>query len=330
MYEFVEVEFKGRRREVFRNPLEFPFKINDLVVVEVEKGEHIGKISYLGIRDDRINKNDIHFNVVRKARPQDMEVFRKIPEEERNAKSICLEKVKKHGLPMKLVEAEYQFDHKKLTFYFTADGRVDFRELVKDLAGHFKVRIDLRQIGARDETKRLSGYGVCGMQLCCTTFINAFNPITTQMAKVQNLSLNPQKLSGCCSRLKCCLRYELEQYMSELANYPLKESIFQTEHGNCIIEKIDIFNGNIFIKYENGEMEKVQVDFIKKCRCLKEGPPLELETIHTTVDAEIPDDLSEEDDLLDYAPVIDRSVKDEAPEYENGFKNDADTLNKNE
>ena len=176
---------------------------------------------------------------------------------------------------MKLVDIEYQFDHRKLTFYFTADGRVDFRELVKDLAGHFRVRIDLRQIGARDETKRMSGYGVCGLKLCCTTFIDCFHPITTQMAKVQNLSLNPQKLSGCCSRLKCCLKYELDQYLEELSKYPTRESVFNTPRGTGMVDKIDIFNECVYLRYQDGEYDRMTTGELASCSCIKEGPPIE-------------------------------------------------------
>jgi len=279
MFEYIEVEFKGRRRETFRNPLEFPFKTGDMVVVEVEKGENMGRIVFIGLRQKIVKPEDIHFNVLRKARPEDFEVYNKLREEEEAAEKLCLEKIKKHNLPMKLVDTEYQFDHRKLTFYFTADGRVDFRELVKDLAAQFRVRIDLRQIGARDETKRLSGYGVCGQQLCCTTFIDCFQPITTQMAKVQNLSLNPQKLSGCCSRLKCCLRYELDYYVKELEKYPPRESIFQTPAGEAMLDKIDIFNECVYLKHPNGDFERLTPEELTKCRCLKLGPPIVMEPL---------------------------------------------------
>lgn len=280
MFEFIEVEFKGRRRDAFRNPMEFPFKEGDLVVVEVEKGEHIGKISFLGLRKDQFDDDSIHYNVLRKARPEDLESYEKLPEEEHSAQKICLEKVKKHDLPMKLVETEYQFDRKKLTFYFTADGRVDFRELVKDLAGYFRVRIDLRQIGARDETKRLGGYGVCGMQLCCTTFLSCFSPITTQMAKIQNLSLNPQKLSGCCSRLKCCLKYELDNYIDELSKYPPRESVYKTPVGVGVVEKNDIFKETVLLRYDSGEIERRPLCELKKCECLKVGPQIDLDPMN--------------------------------------------------
>ena len=277
MLDIIEIEFKGRRREDFRNPMEFPFKIGDFAVVEVEKGEHIGVVSNFGIRNKSKNADEIQYNIIRKATPVDLKTLCEIHRNEMEAMNICREKVANHGLPMKLIDSEFQFDMKKLSFYFTADGRVDFRELVKDLAGHFRVRIDLRQIGARDETKRLGGLGVCGLQLCCTSFISCFLPVTTQMAKVQNLSPNPQKLSGTCGRLKCCLRYELEQYIEEVKKYPTKESVFQTSQGIGIVEKIDIFSECVHLRFENGEIVRFTPQDILQCKRLKEGPPIEVE-----------------------------------------------------
>jgi len=277
MIDFIEVEFKGQRRENLSNPMEFPFKIGDLAVVEVEMGVHIGLVSNFGLRDKCKDPAEINFNIIRKATFDDIEALDEIHYKEMEAMSICLEKVKYHNLPMKLVDSEYQFDLRKLTFYFTADGRVDFRELVKDLAGHFKVRIDLRQIGARDETKRLGGFGVCGLQLCCTTFVSCFHPITTQMAKIQNLSLNPQKLSGTCGRLKCCLKFELEQYIEEIRKYPSKESIYETPRGKCMVEKIDIFNGLVYLKFQNGEIDRSTLTQMSEFKCIKEGIPIEFD-----------------------------------------------------
>ncbi len=279
MADIIEVQFKGDKLGIFRNPMEFPFQLGDMVVVEVEKGEHIGYIANLEPRDTEENSEEVEYNILRKATPNDIQWLEQLHDRECEALKVCKEKVGNHGLPMKLVDVEYQFDMKKLTFYFTADGRVDFRELVKDLAGHFRVRIDLRQIGARDETKRLGGLGICGQQLCCTTFLHCFQPVTTQMAKVQNLSLNPQKLSGCCGRLKCCLRYELDFYLKELQRYPTRESIYETERGSAIVEKIDIFKDQIFLRYRTGEWEKVSLERMEGFKCLKEGPPVSLDYI---------------------------------------------------
>jgi len=274
---FLEVEFKGGRTIECRNPMEFPFKIGDNVIVEVENGEHFGQISYIGLRDKEKNPEEIQYKVIRKASPEDHKKYEDILEKEREAIKICKQKVQNHGLPMKLVDVEYQFDMRKLTFYFTADGRVDFRELVKDLAAHFRVRIELRQIGVRDETKRLGGFGICGQQLCCTTFLNCFNPITTQMAKVQNLSLNPQKLSGLCGRLKCCMRYELDYYLTELKDYPNRESVFKTPRGEGMVEKIDIFTGCVYLKYPSGDWDKYDVKELKCMHCVSQGPPIDFE-----------------------------------------------------
>jgi len=268
MSSIIEIEFKGGRTDDCLNPMEFPFEVGDFVIVEVDNGAHLGRISYVGQRDKEKNPDEIQHKVLRKASREDITTYKDILQKERDAIKVCKQKVVKHGLPMKLVDVEYQFDMKKLTFYFTADGRVDFRELVKDLAAYFRVRIELRQIGVRDETKRLGGLGVCGLQLCCTTFLNCFNPITTQMAKIQNLSLNPQKLSGVCGRLKCCMKYELDFYLHELERYPTQDSVYRTEKGDGTVEKIDIFTDYIYLKYETGEWEKCHAGEFSKLKCI--------------------------------------------------------------
>jgi cell fate regulator YaaT (PSP1 superfamily) len=155
------------------------------------------------------------------------------------------------NLPMKLVDVEWQFDHKKVTFYFTAEHRVDFRELVRDLARRFRTRVELRQIGARDEAARIGGIGSCGRELCCSTWLQEFKPVSTQAAKVQNLPLNPVRLSGQCGRLKCCLNYELEQYMSALSAFPEISTPITTEYGRGSIEKLDIFKNIVWILYSD-------------------------------------------------------------------------------
>jgi cell fate regulator YaaT (PSP1 superfamily) len=156
---------------------------------------------------------------------------------------------------MKLVDAEWQFDRKKVTFYFTADHRVDFRQLVRDLARRFRTRVDLRQIGARDEAARIGGIGSCGRELCCSTWLQEFKPVSTQAAKVQNLPLNPVRLSGQCGRLKCCLNYELEQYMTALSGFPTVDTPIETEVGKGTIQKLDIFKEMVWIQYQDGNWE---------------------------------------------------------------------------
>jgi len=206
------VEFKGHRRAAFMNPYEFPFKRGDIAVVEADRGEDAGTVRH--VISSVLNKSvDIpEFSVIRRATTQDHERLNLLRNREKEAKEICQRKIGIHKLPMNLVDSEYRFDGLKLIFYFTADGRVDFRELVKDLASSFRTRIELRQIGSRDEAKRIDSFGVCGYCLCCVSHLNYFQPITTTMAKAQNLILNPSKLSGLCGKLKCCLGYEYDHY----------------------------------------------------------------------------------------------------------------------
>lgn len=211
----VWIEFRGHRRAVFSNPYEFPFRSGDTAIVEADRGEDAGRVIHVIGRDQISGEMSPEFSVIRRANSRDLDRINWLKEREKQALQTFKIKVNQHNLPMNLVDIEYRFDGLKLTFYFTADGRVDFRELVRDLAGTFRTRIELRQIGARDETKRWDGFGVCGRRLCCVSFLNSFQPITTHMAKLQNLILNPSKLSGLCSRLKCCLSYEFSHYESE-------------------------------------------------------------------------------------------------------------------
>ncbi|MCM1162194.1 MAG: stage 0 sporulation family protein [Roseburia sp.] len=212
MMKVIGVRFRVAGKIYFFDPLQFPIKSGDHVIVETARGVEYGTV----VGDIREIKNeDINQPlkpVLRIATKEDdqKEAANRIKEKE--AFQICLEKIAKHGLEMKLIEAEYTFDNNKVLFYFTADGRIDFRELVKDLASVFKTRIELRQIGVRDETKIIGGIGICGRPLCCHTHLSEFVPVSIKMAKEQNLSLNPTKISGVCGRLMCCLKHEEETY----------------------------------------------------------------------------------------------------------------------
>jgi cell fate regulator YaaT (PSP1 superfamily) len=272
----IEIEFKGNRRGVFANPMQLPFKLGDWAVVEVERGMDLGIISHIGLRPTETELEIPEYAIVRKASPEDLQKLQENRREEKDAMKVCQSMVNDHNLEMKLVDVEYQFDGRKLTFYFTADGRVDFRALVKDLAGHFRTRIDLRQIGARDETRKLSGYGICGLELCCTTWITEFLPITTQMPKEQNLALNPQKLSGLCGRLKCCLRYELDYYQEVLSKFPPVETEIEgfQHQGIGIIEKIDIFDHTMTIRFQDEEIEKLTYQDFKQNYYFSPGQPI--------------------------------------------------------
>lgn len=258
MLDILEMEFKGRRKEYFLNPMQFPFQVGDPAIVEVERGHDLGCVSHIGWHPGLENSEPPAHPVLRRATAADLRVEDQNAQKAEQARQIGKEKICAHQLEMKLVDIEVQWDGRKMTFYFTAEGRVDFRELVKDLAATFRTRIDLRQIGARDETKRTDGYGVCGQPLCCATFLNEFKPITTQMPRDQFLPLNPSKLSGVCGRLKCCLRYELDMYREfqrqcPKTGHPVKDET----KGEGSIEKLDVMRQQVHIKYLTGALEKL-------------------------------------------------------------------------
>jgi len=208
----VGVRFRKAGKVYYFDPLEFDIKQGSNVIVETARGVEFGYV-VMGIKDLPENKITQPLKpVLRPATEEDVKVQEANAAREKEAFKVCLEKIRKHNLEMKLIDSEYTFDNNKLLFYFTADGRVDFRELVKDLASVFKTRIELRQIGVRDETKILGGIGVCGRALCCHTYLSEFIPVSIKMAKEQNLSLNPTKISGVCGRLMCCLKNEEEAY----------------------------------------------------------------------------------------------------------------------
>ena len=212
MVKVIGVRFRTAGKIYFFSPGQFDIKQGDNVIVETARGVEFGRV-VSGVKE--VAEEDVIQplkSVIRIATEQDQKVVNKNKQKEKEAFKICLEKIAKHKLDMKLVEAEYTFDNNKLLFYFTADGRIDFRELVKDLAAVFRTRIELRQIGVRDETKIMGGYGICGRELCCHTFLSEFAPVSIKMAKEQNLSLNPTKISGVCGRLMCCLKNEEETY----------------------------------------------------------------------------------------------------------------------
>ncbi len=263
MVELYLVEFKGSRREVFANPNCLGIRPSDYVVVQAEKGEDLGKVSKkVQKRPEELNRRPQ--NILRKATDEDLKKLIANREKEMECFKECLRMIAEGNLEMKLVDVELQFDHHKLTFFFTAEKRVDFRELVKELAAAYKTRIELRQIGVRDEAKRFGGFGVCGLPLCCTSFLSDFEPISTQLAREQNLSLNPAKISGNCGRLLCCLLYERELYQKSLPHYPKIGSKLTTEKGEGIVDKINIFKEHVVVKHETGEEEKISLAEIKR------------------------------------------------------------------
>ena len=212
MVKVVGVRFRSAGKIYYFDPTECDMKVGTHVIVETARGVEYGTVMIAPreVADDKVVQP--LKSVIRVATKEDEKQERRNKEKEKDAFKICLEKIAKHKLEMKLVEAEYTFDNNKLLFYFTADGRIDFRELVKDLASVFRTRIELRQIGVRDETKILGGIGICGRELCCKSYLSEFAPVSIKMAKEQNLSLNPTKISGVCGRLMCCLKNEEETY----------------------------------------------------------------------------------------------------------------------
>jgi len=231
MVKVIGVRFRTAGKIYFFDPAKFPIKRGDHVIVETARGVEYGTV----VGDPRMVEDDKVVQplkpVLRVATKRDDEQEANNKLKEKDAFKICLEKIKKHNLEMKLIDAEYTFDNNKVLFYFTADGRIDFRELVKDLASVFKTRIELRQIGVRDETKILGGIGICGRPLCCHSHLSEFVPVSIKMAKEQNLSLNPTKISGVCGRLMCCLKHEEETYEYLNKTLPNVGDFVTTEDG---------------------------------------------------------------------------------------------------
>jgi cell fate regulator YaaT (PSP1 superfamily) len=265
----VEVEFKGSRRAFYINEQNLQLTIGSYVIVEADRGIDCGKVyltgepvhikrKYRGIVGQPMRK------IIRKATYGDLKRLRKNREDEEKAFHVFKERVKLFNLDMKLVDVEFQFDRNRITFYFTAEGRVDFRAFVRDLAKIYKTRIELWQIGVRDEAKRVGGIGSCGRELCCSTWLETFKRVTLQHARIQNLPLNPVKLSGQCGRLKCCLLYEIENYVSILINFPPIDYEVKTERGSGKIEKFDIFKNCVYVHYGGDIWEKFTLEEIRR------------------------------------------------------------------
>ncbi len=262
--ELIEVVFKRNRKGFYLNVAEIPLKIGDPVIVEAEKGVDMGTVSQTGrlvmLKDIRSEPK----SVLRVAAEEDIQKGEDNRKREAMAFMIGKQYISRHHLNMKLVDVEYQFDTNKLTFYFTSDQRVDFRELVKDLASKYRTRIELRQISVREEARKLGGMGVCGKTMCCSTFMASFQPITTQDAKDQNLPMNPSKLSGTCGRLKCCILFEKGFYESSMKRFPPLDTAVNTKRGRATVDKIDIFNDTVQLRYEEDEYEVINLEDVNR------------------------------------------------------------------
>ena len=253
MKNIVGVRFKKLGKIYFFNPKNIRVKKGDKVIVETAQGEEYGEvmISNRRVEDDKIVAP--LKKVIRIANYKDHKHSEECKKKEKEAFNVCLKKIKEHKLDMTLTDVEYKFDDSKLLFYFTADGRIDFRDLVKDLAAIYKTRIEMRQIGVRDEVKRIGGNGVCGRELCCCSFLSDFDAVSIKMAKEQNLSLNPSKISGNCGRLMCCLKYENDVYEEKLKRLPNIGAIVKTEDGQGEVDNIETLKEVVRVKIKDGD-----------------------------------------------------------------------------
>ena len=253
MKNIIGIRFKKLGKIYFFNPKGLKVRKGDKVIVETSQGEEYAEVLIPNryVDDDKIVAP--LKKVLRIATYKDIKRHEECKKIEEEAFKVCQEKIEEHGLNMVLTEVECKFDNSKILFYFTADGRIDFRDLVRDLAAIYKTRIELRQIGVRDEVKRIGGNGVCGRELCCCTFLSDFETVSIKMAKEQNISLNPSKISGNCGRLMCCLKYENEVYEEKLKKLPNIGAIVKTEDGEGEVDNIEILKERIRVKFKNEE-----------------------------------------------------------------------------
>ncbi|MBO5364284.1 MAG: stage 0 sporulation family protein [Clostridia bacterium] len=253
MVEIIGVKFNNAGKAYYFDPKGIQAKVGEHVLAETAHGLEMGKVV---IANRMVEDGEIVAPlkpIQRLATEADFKQVEENKEKEKEAFALAVEKIAEHKLDMKLVDAEYTFDRSKILFYFTADGRVDFRELVKSLAGVFRTRIELRQIGVRDEARQLGSYGICGRYLCCSGFLNDFHPVSIKMAKEQGLSLNPTKISGVCGRLMCCLQYEQNAYEDMLARLPKKGEKVATPDGDGIVADVATLKGNVRVRFQEGE-----------------------------------------------------------------------------
>ena len=263
MQEKIGVKFKREGKVYSFDPAGIDLQKNDPVIVETDHGQVLGHVA----TDIRTANRDPQAaplkKVLRKATEEDLRIQEENKDLEKAARTFCIEKVRQRNLPMKVIEAEYLFDRSKVVFYFTADNRVDFRELVKDLVQRFKIRIELKQIGARQESRILKGLGICGREVCCASMLHNLDRVSVKMAKEQGMSLNPEKISGLCGRLMCCLSYEFDGYMDVKKNMPKCGKTIQLKEGKAKVLRHEVLKESISVQYENGKEATIPVKDIK-------------------------------------------------------------------
>lgn len=273
-FEIVEIKFKGSRKDFFLNTENIYLESGELVVVETgSSGYDVGHVSLTGelvrmqLKKRNIRQDEVSKKILRKATPADVDKWKLAKEAEFETMHKARVLAKDLGLEMKLSDVDYQGDKTKATFYYTAEGRVDFRELIKRMAEKFRIRIEMRQIGMRQEASRLGGIGSCGRELCCSTWLTVFKTVSTAAARYQNLSLNTLKLAGQCGKLKCCLNYELDTYMDALKDIPQQVDRLETEKGMARLQKTDIFKKLMWFSYQDEEnWIPLQVDRVKEIK----------------------------------------------------------------
>ena len=299
----VEVRFKNGRKHFYKNTEGLSLTMGDVVATEASPGHDVGVVSLTGelvkvqMKKKRVKLDSPEVNkIYRKASQKDIDVWQSSREREEAMKVRAREIAIKLNLKMKISDIEFQGDGSKATFYYTAEDRVDFRQLIKEFAKEFKTRIEMRQIGFRQEAARLGGIGSCGRELCCSTWLTDFRSVTTSAARYQQLSLNPQKLAGQCGKLKCCLNYELDAYLDALKDFPKPDVKLQTQKGTAVCQKIDIFKGSLWYAYEGEwmnwfELTKDQVKEIIKA-AQKKNPVASLEEFSAELEKDVTNDFS--------------------------------------
>ena len=279
LVEVVDIQFRPGQKVYFFDPNRIPLSPGDDVIIDTARGAEFGTCT---AGPHKIPMKDVVSplrKVLRKATAQDQKVIRDNRAKEQHAYQVCQQKIAAHGLDMQLVGAECTFDGSKLLFYFTADERVDFRELVKDLASVFHIRIELRQIGVRDKAKMVGGLGICGRPFCCASFLDDFQPVSIKMAKTQNLSLNPTKISGTCGRLMCCLKYEQDAYEDLIRTSPKAESFVDTPEGRGTIVEIDLLRQRVKVRMEDAPetisvFPNADIAVLRSGKAKKNDPPI--------------------------------------------------------
>ena len=271
MAEIIGVRFRNVGKIYYFDPDGASLRQGDRVIVETSRGVECGEVMMINREIDEESVPQPLKKLIRIATKEDLARIAENAAKEKTAYQICARKIEAHKLDMKLVSVEYTFDNSKILFYFTADGRIDFRELVKDLASVFRTRIELRQIGVRDEAKMLGGIGICGRPFCCASFLSGFQPVSIKMAKEQGLSLNPVKISGACGRLMCCLKYEQEAYTDLLRSTPPIGSLVSTPEGRGVVTEVNLLTGMLHVRLDGAAEGVLKTFHVKQLRVLRPG-----------------------------------------------------------